>query len=96
MYWNDGSIYKGSWFAGLQQGEGILQMPDGRVKEGIFHENKFVEKKSVKLPPPIMEEASTDENLHFEYNLANQQLTPLNRNLKNIQHDYLESSINVQ
>ena len=47
-------------------------MPDGRVKEGIFHENKFVEKKSVKLPPPIIEEASTDENLHFEYNLANQ------------------------
>ena len=38
-------------------------MPDGRVKEGIFQENKFIEKKTVKLPPPIMEEVSSDENL---------------------------------
>ena len=62
MYWNDGSIYKGRWKQGLQHGEGILQMPDGRVKEGIFQENKFIEKKTVKLPPPIMEDATSDEN----------------------------------
>ena len=36
MYWNDGSIYKGNWVNGNQQGEGILYLPDGRVKKGIF------------------------------------------------------------
>lgn len=62
MYWNDGSIYKGKWKNGLQHGEGILQMPDGRTKEGIFQDNKFIEKTRVKLPAPIMEEATSDEN----------------------------------
>jgi len=65
MYWNDGSIYKGSWKQGLQHGEGILWMADGRVKEGIFKENKFFEKKVVKLPPPIMEDATSDENIEY-------------------------------
>lgn len=50
MNWNDGSIYKGSWVNGEQHGEGTLYMADGRTKEGIFENNRFVERKKVILP----------------------------------------------
>ncbi len=42
MYWNDGSLYKGSWVDGKQEGEGTLYLPDGRVKEGFFENDKFL------------------------------------------------------
>ena len=41
MEWNDGSYYEGEWHKGLQHGQGRLCLPDGRVKEGIFRNNKF-------------------------------------------------------
>ena len=50
MYWNDGSVYKGQWKEGLQDGEGVLYMADGRIKEGIFSSNRFVERKKITLP----------------------------------------------
>lgn len=50
MYWNDGSIYKGQWKDGQQEGEGILYMADGRIKEGLFQNNRFVERRKVNLP----------------------------------------------
>lgn len=50
MYWNDGSVYKGEWKNGSQEGEGILYMADGRMKEGIFQNNRFIERKKVILP----------------------------------------------
>jgi len=50
MYWNDGSVYKGEWKNGSQEGEGILYMADGRMKEGIFQNNRFIERKKVALP----------------------------------------------
>jgi len=40
-------------------------MADGRIKQGIFKDNKFFDKKTVKLPPPIMEDAETDENIDY-------------------------------
>ena len=50
MFWNDGSVYKGQWVDGEQDGDGILYMADGRVKEGIFEKNRFVKRKKVNLP----------------------------------------------
>lgn len=35
---------------GEQHGEGTLYMADGRTKEGIFENNRFVERKKVILP----------------------------------------------
>lgn len=42
MDWHDGSYYEGEWCKGLQDGEGRLCLPDGRVKEGIFRQNKLL------------------------------------------------------
>ena len=41
MEWNDGSFYEGEWHQGLQHGRGRLCLPDGRIKEGMFRNNKF-------------------------------------------------------
>lgn len=41
MVWNDGSYYEGEWSKGLQCGQGRLVLPDGRIKEGQFRNNKF-------------------------------------------------------
>jgi hypothetical protein len=41
MYWTDGSVYKGEWHKGLQNGTGILILPDGTTKEGIFENNVY-------------------------------------------------------
>ena len=41
MYWTDGSIYKGEWKKGIQHGRGVMTMPDGRIKDGIFEANIF-------------------------------------------------------
>jgi hypothetical protein len=47
MQWNDGSVYKGFWARGLQDGDGVLITADGKRKEGRFSSNKFVEAKIV-------------------------------------------------
>ena len=41
MEWSDGSYYEGEWQKGLQSGHGRLVLPDGRVKAGLFKNNKF-------------------------------------------------------
>ena len=41
MYWADGSLYKGNWAKGLQEGLGILKFPDGLVTAGFFKENIY-------------------------------------------------------
>lgn len=56
MTWHDGSVYRGAWEHGMQHGLGRLELPDGRVKEGLFRQNKFVEspgKSSVKMEPML-------------------------------------------
>jgi hypothetical protein len=42
MTWHDGSIYCGAWEKGMQHGIGRLELPDGRIKEGLFQRNKFI------------------------------------------------------
>ena len=42
MYWSDGLVYKGNWDKGMQHGLGRLELPDDRVKEGIFKNNKYI------------------------------------------------------
>ena len=54
MYWNDGSLYKGSWSDGKQEGEGILYLADGRVKQGYFENDKLV--KALKQQQQISDE----------------------------------------
>ena len=44
MRWNDGSSYKGEWHKGMQDGWGILQLPNGKVREGMWKKNKYVGK----------------------------------------------------
>lgn len=41
MTWADGSKYEGDWHKGQKHGEGRLLLPNGRIKEGTFFENKF-------------------------------------------------------
>ena len=41
MYWTDGSVYKGDWIKGIQHGKGVMTFPDGRIKDGFFHNNVF-------------------------------------------------------
>lgn len=41
MYWTDGSIYKGEWRKGIQEGKGVMTFPDGRIKDGNFENNIF-------------------------------------------------------
>ena len=41
MYWTDGSVYKGEWKKGIQNGRGVMSFPDGRIKDGYFENNVF-------------------------------------------------------
>ena len=60
MFWSDGSVYKGNWHKGLQHGEGRLELPDGRIKQGIFKNNKLAVKKEVARINTIKEESDPD------------------------------------
>lgn len=41
MYWIDGSIYKGLWVQGVQNGIGLMVFPDGNQKVGLFENNVY-------------------------------------------------------
>ena len=43
MYWADGSIYRGMWDHGIQNGLGIMIFSSGTRKAGIFKENVLIE-----------------------------------------------------
>jgi antitoxin component YwqK of YwqJK toxin-antitoxin module len=43
MYWVDGSVYKGFWTNGVQNGLGIMYFPDGQSKAGVFQDNALAE-----------------------------------------------------
>ena len=43
MYWADGSIYRGFWDRGIQNGLGIMIFANGTRKAGIFRENVLIE-----------------------------------------------------
>ena len=43
MYWADGSIYRGQWDRGIQNGLGVMIFANGTRKAGIFRENVLVE-----------------------------------------------------
>ena len=42
MHWADGSSYKGDWELGKQHGFGLISLPNGKVKQGKFVNNKFI------------------------------------------------------
>lgn len=42
MTWADGSIYKGTWLGGIQEGVGLLNFASGEEKAGIFKDNVLV------------------------------------------------------
>lgn len=43
MYWQDGSIYKGSWQRGIQNGLGLMCFSNGIKKAGFFKDNVLVD-----------------------------------------------------
>lgn len=43
MVWNDGSIYRGYWEEGIQNGLGIMIFPNGFKRIGFFENNIFVQ-----------------------------------------------------
>ena len=43
MTWADGSLYKGTWVNGIQEGLGVMQFVNGTTKAGVFKENVLVE-----------------------------------------------------
>ena len=44
MYWADGTVYKGQWEQGVHHGPGVLHLPNGEVKEGLFENNVYIGK----------------------------------------------------
>lgn len=43
MHWADGSVYKGFWNDGVQNGLGIIKTVDGKSKAGVFQDNVLIE-----------------------------------------------------
>lgn len=43
MTWGDGSVYKGTWVNGIQEGIGIMIFANGVKKAGVFKENVLIE-----------------------------------------------------
>ena len=43
MTWDDGSVYKGLWAKGVQNGIGMMVFNNNLKKAGIFHDNIMVE-----------------------------------------------------
>ena len=43
MKWGDGSVYKGTWVNGIQEGIGIMIFANGVQKAGVFKENVLIE-----------------------------------------------------
>jgi hypothetical protein len=43
MHWADGSVYKGFWNDGVQNGLGIIKTVDGKAKAGVFQDNVLIE-----------------------------------------------------
>ena len=43
MYWSDGTIYRGYWVDGQQEGLGMMIFKDGMRKAGFFENNIYVE-----------------------------------------------------
>ena len=43
MRWTDGSVYRGEWQRGIQNGKGVMVFPNGKTKTGIFKNNVFTE-----------------------------------------------------
>ena len=41
MKWTDGSVYKGLWSKGVQNGVGLMIFSDGQTKVGFFDNNVF-------------------------------------------------------
>jgi hypothetical protein len=41
MYWTDGSIYKGYWLHGVENGLGLMIFPDGIKRAGLFELNTY-------------------------------------------------------
>ena len=42
MHWSDGSIYRGFWENGVQNGLGLMIFKDGMRKAGFFEENIYL------------------------------------------------------
>lgn len=42
MIWNDGSVYKGNWKKGIQDGEGEIIFKGQSPKKGIFKDNVLI------------------------------------------------------
>lgn len=43
MTWADGSVYKGTWDNGIQDGLGVMTFANGIKKAGTFKENVLME-----------------------------------------------------
>ena len=41
MYWKDGTIYRGFWGEGQQNGIGLMIFKDGMRKAGVFQNNIY-------------------------------------------------------
>lgn len=43
MIWGDGSVYKGTWENGIQNGLGVMVFANGLKKAGTFKDNVLME-----------------------------------------------------
>lgn len=43
MTWGDGSVYKGTWHGGVQNGLGVMVFANGLKKAGTFKDNVLME-----------------------------------------------------
>ena len=62
MYWSDGSISRGFWDQGVQDGLGIMIFKDGMRKAGFFRANIY---ESPLLSIDELEEFQKSKNARF-------------------------------
>lgn len=43
MMWGDGSVYRGTWDNGVQNGIGLMTFNNGLQKAGVFKDNVLME-----------------------------------------------------
>lgn len=76
MRWTDGSVYKGEWLNGVQNGKGEMRFVDGTTKAGLFENNVFIDE-------IIEEEEKEDEaSLYIDGRKERKELEHKTENIK--------------
>ena len=91
MTWGDGSVYKGTWDNGVQNGLGIMKFANGLKKAGTFKDNVLMDMLTSKrqideheqVYGPLPQQTRLEmEEMILDHNPAEDQSPYLRRELK--------------